>query len=105
MKTKNKYKDNRRNEVKNRSRLSNYKISNNGRNEDSASDWKTQTYQKIQDVPERFEPIIEYTREETYATGSNKRNKKKNKNFSKFYNNEMNFVEAKFQNIAYEQAK
>lgn len=95
-----------KNQAKNNSRLSNYKIQNNKqRNSNEVNDWKTQTYQKIQDANEGFEPITEYPKGEAYGTVSHKRGNRKKKNFSKFYNNEMNFVEAKLQNIAYSLAK
>jgi len=42
-----------------------------------AEDWKTQTYQKIQNMQQEFEPIIENPIGEAYGTALYKRNKNK----------------------------
>jgi len=63
-------------------------------------DWKTQTYEKIPTIPKGFEPIIEKPYDETYGTTSHKKHRRrKNRNFDKFYNKEMNFVQEKYNNI------
>lgn len=80
----------------NSSRVS--KLDNNG-------DWKIQTYNKFGNIDQKFEPILENSKDETYGTISHKRIKNKKKSdFREFYNREMNFVEAKYNHIANQQA-
>jgi hypothetical protein len=67
--------------------------------------WKTQTYQKIFSLPDDFETIIERPYDEQYGTASHKRIKRKQKNFHKFYDKEMNFMIDKYNYITSEQAK
>ena len=54
----------------------------------------------------RFRLIIENSKDETNETIPIKHiNNKKKSNFQDFYDREMNFVEAKYHNIAYQQAE
>ena len=69
-------------------------------------DWKLQTYDKFRNTDDKFEPIIEDLKDETYETIPNKRIKnKKNRDFQDFYDREMDFVEAKYHYIAHQQAE
>jgi hypothetical protein len=68
-----------------------------------SSDWRTQTYQKAPLQTDNFEIILEAPPKEAYGTTDNKRRKRRD--FERFYNDEMNFVQDKFIYIAFEQAK
>jgi hypothetical protein len=72
---------------------------------DMERDWKAQTYQKIFNLPDDFETIIERPYDEQYGTASHKRVRRKQNNFHKFYDKEMNFMLDKYNYITSEQAK
>lgn len=69
------------------------------------ADWKTQTYQKIFHLDNGFEPIIERPLDEAFGTTSRKRNRRTVRNFNKFYDKEMNFMQEKYNFIAEELGK
>lgn len=74
----------------------------------NSEDWKTNTYNKTSNDGDNFDPIMERPQSEAYGTISHRRRKgkkKKAKDFTKFYDKEMEFVEAKYIHIADQQAK
>lgn len=76
-----------------------------GEYEINEADWKTQTYQKMFNLDNGFEPIIERPLDEAYGTASHKRTRRKVRNFNKFYDKEMNFMQGKYNFIAEEIGK
>lgn len=62
--------------------------------------WGTQTYHQLANIHTGFEPIIEKPRAEAFGTASAKKKSRKLRNFSKFYDKEMDFVQHKYSHIA-----